>query len=461
MKNFIIVVAAAAFLVSCKKNKEELLTPGTPSTPTTPTTPPGNTALNMKDSAISISRNIYLWNDKLPAGLSGNSFTDLKAVMEGIRPYSQEPGFSSAVDRWSFAMKQTEWNQMAGGTANTFAGTSSAGDFGMTVFFRVEGDLRIRHAEPYSPAGRAGIRRGWKVVKINGNSNITTSNSNFIVNSLYNSSAVSLELQKHDGSIVPVSLQAGHYQEKPLYLDTVYNVSGKKIGYMVFNSFLGNTSLIQQDFARAFNRFAANGINDIVVDLRYNGGGYVSLQESLANYLAPTSANGQVMMKQIYNSANSNQNITTTFRKAGSVNLPDVYFIVGRGTASASELLINNLKPYMNVHLVGGTTHGKPVGYFPIPVADWYIFPVSFRTTNKNGEGNYFNGFSVNSAVADGLDKDWGDLNETSLASAVRHITTGSFGREVPYSEPASVATGNELLDRQKLKITIDSKMVF
>ena len=115
----------------------------------------------------------------------------------------------------------------------------------------------------------------------------------------------------------------------------------------------------------------------------------------------------------------------------------------------------------MNVHLIGGTTHGKPVGYFPIAVADWYVFPVSFRTTNRNGEGNYFNGFSVNSSVADGLDKDWGDLNELSLASAVRHITTGSFGREVPYSEPASVAIGNEILDRPMLKVTIDSKMVF
>ena len=168
-----------------------------------------------------------------------------------------------------------------------------------------------------------------------------------------------------------------------------------------------------------------------------------------------------MMMQQLYNSKNSASNTTTNFNKAGSLNLDDVYFIVGRGTASASELVINNLKPHMDVKLIGATaTHGKPVGFFPIAVSDWYIFPVSFKTVNKNGEGNYYNGFAVNGQVADGLDKDWGDLNEASLASAVRNITTGSYfnrsAQDQPYQEDAGVTLGNDKLNEPGLKITVD-----
>jgi hypothetical protein len=257
-----------------------------------------------------------------------------------------------------------------------------------------------------------------------------------------------------------MNLTAAHYNEKPVYLDTIYNIAGKRIGYLVFNSFLGNISQLNSEFNRVFGHFASAGVTDVVVDLRYNGGGYVSVQETMANYLVNAAANGGVMMKQIYNSNNSQSNQTTTFHKKGSLNLSDVYFIVGRGTASASELLINNLKPWMDVKLVGSTTHGKPVGFFPIPVGDWYIFPVSFRTTNKNGEGNYFNGIPVNSQVADGLDKDWGDISEASLASAIRNITSGNYrsSTEQVFNESAEVAAGNKILDQPSLKITVDTR---
>ena len=148
------------------------------------------------------------------------------------------------------------------------------------------------------------------------------------------------------------------------------------------------------------------------------------------------------------------------------MNLDRIFFIVSSSTASASELLINNLKPYMsNVILVGpSNTYGKPVGYFPIPVSDWYIFPVSFRTTNKNGEGSYFGGIPLSNKVADGLDKDWGDLEESCLASAVHYITTGSFTSriakrgETGYEERPEVTSSNLILDRPAFKGTIDTR---
>jgi len=458
---FFLILSLTFVTSSCKKDEIAAVAPSTtPGTPaTTPTTPNPISADVLKDSSILIARDIYLWNNQIPATFNARSYDDLNKVMTAIRPFSVEPGFSQPVDRWSFAMKKTEWDLAAGGMGNAFGSSAGAdGDFGMTAFFRSSNDLRVRLVEPNSPAGLAGIRRGWKITQVNGNSDVTTTNADFLVNGLYNATSTTFTFQKPDGSQATIALTVGHYTEKPVYLDTVYNINNTKIGYLVFNSFLGNQAQIQSEFARVFSKFSSQGVTEVVVDLRYNGGGYVDLQTKLANYLVKSSANGQVMMRQVYNTQNSSNNRTTNFQKTGNLNLDDVYFIVGRSTASASELLINNLKPYMDVKLVGGVTHGKPVGFFPIPVGEWYVFPVSFKTTNKNNEGNYFNGFAVNAQVADGLDKDWGDVSENSLASAINNIVNGAYLRAAPYIEPTNIAEGNRKLEEPNLKITVDRK---
>lgn len=220
--------------------------------------------------------------------------------------------------------------------------------------------------------------------------------------------------------------------------------------------FLGDTTQIYNNFSRIFNGYASNGINDLIVDLRYNGGGYVNVQQKMANYLAPAAANGQVMMQYRFNDKYTRENQTINFSKTGSLNLPRIVFIVSNNTASASELIINNLKPFMEVVLVGPSrTYGKPVGYFPIPLGDQYIFPVSFRTVNNKGEGSYFGGFQLNNQVADGLDKDWGDPAESTLASALKYLTTGAFrtaGQASFQALPQAVETGNEALGVDEFK---------
>lgn len=409
------------FLVTaCKKEKAEEDT--TTSPPTTPPPPPAVTlADRQKDTAFLYAREIYLWNEQLPSSFNPRTYADLNEVMTQIRQFSKEPGFNQAVDRWSFAVKQEEWDNISSGIA---------GDFGLTIFFKEDGDLRVRSVEPASPAGKAGIRRGWRITGLNGSTNMKVANANAIVNAVYQSTNTAFTFSKPDGSEANINLSVAEYQERPVYLDSVYTVGGKKIGYMVFNSFLGNQEQIFTDFQRVFSRFTAAQVNDVVLDLRYNGGGYVSYQNKLAGYLLPPSANGSVLMKQEYNKLYSKEfNDTTYVKKEGSLNLPRLFVIVSNNTASASELLINNLKPYMDVKLVGfsDATYGKPVGYFPIGIGDWYILPVSSRSTNKLGSGNYFNGFAVDSKVADGLDKDWGDLDESCLKQAVRYVTTGSF----------------------------------
>ena len=433
MKRGLLTLAIGVCLIvsSCKKHDSS----NPPSTSTTPPDP-------IKDSTVMYARDIYLWYSQIPATFNGQNYADPNAIMTAIRAYSMEPGFTQPVDRWSFGMTQQDWNNTSSGAAT---------DFGMNVFFLVEGDLRVRFVERASPAGLAGIQRGWKITKINNNTNITTSNANFIIDAVYNSQSGTFTFQKPDGSSVDISLNAAAYQEHPVFLDSVYTVGAKKVGYLVYNSFLGDTIEINNEFQRVFGRFVGQNVNEIIVDLRYNGGGYVSLSQELADYVVSSAANGQLMMKEQFNDKYTQLNESTNFQKMGALNLPRVFFIVSSGTASAAELVINNLKPFMNVMLVGPSkTYGKPVGFFPIPVGEWYIFPVSFRSTNKNGEGGYFNGLPIDNQVADGLDKNWGDVTESCLASVLRYINTGAFriASTQPYKVDPQVSAGNTALDK-------------
>ena len=207
------------------------------------------------------------------------------------------------------------------------------------------------------------------------------------------------------------------------------------------------------------SNFATKNVSAILIDRRYHGGGYVSVQQKLADYLAPSPANGGLMMKETFNDKHQNYNTSIYFAKVGSLNPDHVLFIVTESTASSSELLINNLKPYMSVKLIGpAKTEGKPVGFFPLSAGDWYVFPVSFRSTNSANSGGYFDGFAPDALVADGLDKNWGDPTESCLAKAIKYVTTGSFTPLAPeiYKEDPAVISGNKILDKTSFRGMVD-----
>jgi carboxyl-terminal processing protease len=436
----------AVFFISCKKDNDS----------NGPGNPPNPATSKLKDSVKLYAEDIYLWYKNIPANFNAQQYDDPNEIMEAIRPYGTETGFSDPVDRWSFAVTKAEWDGVSSGIS---------GDFGMGVFFLTNSDLRVSYVERESPAGKAGIRRSWRIKSINGSTNITPSNANTIVAAVYQSASTSFVFTKPSGEDVNITLNAATYKEHPIFLDSVYNIGGKKTGYLVFNSFLGDTTEIYNEFTRVFNRFSSAGVQDVVIDLRYNGGGYVSVQNALANWLVPAAGNGGVMEVQQFNDKYTTFNETIKFQKKGSLNLNRLFVIVSQNTASASELLINSLKPYMNVQLVGpSNTHGKPVGFFPIPVGDWYIFPVSFRTVNKNGEGNYFNGIALNKQVGDGLDKEWGDITESSFATALKFINSGSYARTGVRDDAAAktlapeVLNGNSELGSTKFKGAIGKR---
>ncbi|ULQ57513.1 S41 family peptidase [Flavihumibacter rivuli] len=440
MKRFFVHLALIALVfTACKKESDN---PGGGNTGGGGTTV--TEADKIKDTTLLYTRDIYLWYNQIPGSFNPRSYADPNAIMEAIRTYSNEPGFTGPVDRWSFAVKQAEWDNISGGIA---------GDKGLGIFFRTSDDLRVSYVEKDGPAGKAGVERSWRITRINGNSNINTTDAsiNFIVNAIYGSSPATVNFTKPDGTTTEITLTNTTYKEKPIILDTVYTINGKKTGYFVLNSFLGDQTEIAAGFEQSFAKFATAGVTEMVVDLRYNGGGYVALQELLANYLAPASADGKVMYRETFNDKYSQYNETVNFAKKGAVNPTRIFFIISQNTASASEAVINVMKPVTDVKVIGPrNSNGKPVGYFPIPIGDWYIFPVSIRIVNQLNQGSYFNGFTPDSRVPDGLDKKWGDITEDCLGSAVKYIGTGSF-RAVPADRDAEFK--ERLAAYEKMKV--------
>lgn len=412
-----------------------------------------NAENRVKDTAWRYAKDLYLWYDHLPSVFNARSYADPDAIMKALRPYSTEPSFTDPVDRWSFAMKKSEWDNVSSGIS---------GDLGLGIFFMSENDLRVSYVEPASPAAAAGIKRSWRILSVNGNATVNTSDAAIsrISTAVFSSSTTSFTFKKPDGTDIDITLTAARYQDEPIILDTIYSNGGSKTGYFVFNSFLGNVDNIKTRLDNIFNKFANAGINDMIVDLRYNGGGYVELQNELANYLVPSAGHSGVMLEEKFNDNYSALFDTTiNYQKKGTLDLNRIFFIITKNTASASELLINSLKPYMEVKLVGRASHGKPVGYFNIGVGDWYIFPVSFRSVNKNGEGNYFNGLQPDATVDDGLDKSWGDVNENCLASALHYISNGAFSRIASrVQQDTRLESGNDALDVKRFKGAVERR---
>jgi carboxyl-terminal processing protease len=129
-------IVSLALLQACKKNKDVSADPN----------PPGGTTSStdkIKDTTIADARDIYLWYSQIPSTFNAQSYADPSKIMEAIRQYSNEPGFSTPVDKWSFGMKQSDWDNVSNGVS---------ADFGMNVFFMQEGDLRVKSVESGSPA---------------------------------------------------------------------------------------------------------------------------------------------------------------------------------------------------------------------------------------------------------------------------------------------------------------------
>jgi hypothetical protein len=176
--------------------------------------------------------------------------------------------------------------------------------------------------------------------------------------------------------------------------------------------------------ATAFNNFRAAGARDVILDLRYNGGGRISTATLLASLVAGSAYNGQVFTNLIFNAKNAAQN--TSYKLASQTTGFDrVVVLTGARTCSASELVVNGLKPYVQVVTVGGQTCGKPFGFVPVTSCSSTFSAVNFESFNANGEGSYYNGIAATCPATDDFNGQLGDPAEALTAVASSYLQNG------------------------------------
>lgn len=358
------------------------------------------------DSVYTIASDFYFWNNRLPPldQFDFGTHSSPESILSALRAYSID-----SVDRWSFAVKKETWEKVLRGLSE---------DFGLGLRFLGPEDLRIAYTLPNSPAGLAGLHRGLKVVSVNGisadNNNVAKLNVEF-----QTSRELILDIQQGD-SITSSLLRRAEYGTTPVLLYDTFNVSNHTVAYLNIFTFSKDDYGV---FDEAFSLFEAEQAEYLIVDLRYNGGGLLPVMEDLANRMVCSNAYGQIMYQSIYNEVYKPFNSKTYFHQANhSVCFKKVYFITAYKTASASEVLINALKPYLDVQLIGTPTHGKLMGMHTVPFSNYVLIPVAFKIVNRDESHDNFQGFAPDIFMTDGVDNDWG-VDEACVEAAIDDIT--------------------------------------
>lgn len=323
-------------------------------------------------------------------------------------------------DRWSYFESTESFNRFYGDGQALGYGVAVAG---VEVVGRPDLPLYVRHVEPQSPAGVAGVVRGDQVLALNGRpaSELISANDFSLLTAERSGQTLALLLQGTGGQRT-VTLAAAVYRLSPVPRSAVvYTPGGRPVGYLMVKDMI--TQAITPA-TEAFSRFRAAGVRELVVDLRYNGGGLVSVGRDLASLVAGVRAVGATYSSLLYNNRQAAQwNTSYAFtRSADALGLARVYLLVGSRTCSASEQLANGLRPYVDVVLVGDATCGKPVGFLPKDDTCGTTYNVvNFESVNARNEGRYFDGLQPTCAVAEDWHQPLGAPAEPLLAAALAH----------------------------------------
>lgn len=316
----------------------------------------------------------------------------------------------------------------------------------------------VSYIKKNSPASNVDLKRGDVITKING-TQLTISNYQQLLGEI--DGLHTLTFRRFDESTQgfvlrpEVTLTAVQLAENPNFLDTVYTINNEKIGYVVYHFFApgpGQDPVYDLEMDQIFEKFKSENIDHLIVDFRYNGGGFVSSAVNLASLIAPGVGATSIFSKTKYNSTlmdNFEQlrNVQTIFR-AKTQNLGNtlegnrVYILTSARTASASELIINGLKPYMDVYIIGDQTTGKNVGSVPFEDEEneenlYGILPIISQSFNSLDQSDYTTGFTPNISVKESQERlrPLGDVNELLLRTAISKITgIPSGARSLPLS---------------------------
>jgi len=390
---------AFTILGSCKKD-------------VTPATAP-TVDQQARDSLYVYMNQYYFWYKLMPV-VNKADYTDPYKLLEAMR--------YKTLDRWSFVQTYDEYVAQSTGS---FVG------HGISLGLDPNSQVRIAQIYKNSPLYSLGVRRGWIVKKLNGTAlapifiaKDATAYSALIGQSSTSVTNTFLFQTSHGNDTTFVSQKAAFTLNTVILADTLHLKSGIT-GHLVFDQFISPSNA---ELQTAFAYFSQNNIKDLIVDLRYNGGGDLSVLTNMASYVAGSSKAGSTFVSLTYNDKNSQYNTPFKFVSVPSpLSITNLVVITTRGTASASEDFINGLKPVLKVTTIGDTTNGKPVGMNGFRYQSSYIFwPITFSLVNSANQGEFYNGFAPLKYVPDDITRDWNDRNELCLKESIYFLEHGS-----------------------------------
>ncbi len=315
---------------------------------------------------------------------------------------------------------------------NRFYGDGQTLGYGMFVagveVRGLPGDpLYVRYIEPRSDAAARGVRRGDRVLSVNGRSasDLIAADDFSVLSPANPGDLLTLELDGATGRRT-VTLTAAVYALTPVPTHAVVTTPlGRRMGYVVVKDMISQAN---SPMETAFADFRRQGVAEAVIDLRYNGGGLVSVASLLGAYVGGVRTAGQTFAQLLYNDQRSAiNNQTFTFQNPSSaLGLAKVYVLAGPRTCSASEQIVNGLRPFTNVVVIGDTTCGKPVGSLPRSNCGQTFSAINFESVNARTEGRYFDGFEPTCRVAEDFTRALGTSTEPLLQAAMQHADSGA-----------------------------------
>ena len=356
----------------------------------------------------------YLWYRdipaELPADLSYSDFASPDRMLDYLRVDADR--FSNITDAAEF---ESLFNQ------------GQLVRYGFTFFINADDTVQIKFVFDDSPAGKAGLERGDYILSIN-NQTVEQISASFDWAGIFGPNVegypVDLLVRKKNGDSFNLHLEKSVVNINTVLHHSIITNGNDTVGYLVFNSFI--TPSIAELF-NVFSDFKAAGVNKMILDLRYNGGGSVSVAQYLASLMVVTQSPTDLFTVLKHNDKHQDRNTEFLFKTVqNELDLQQVTVITTGSTASASEMVINGLKPFVEVKTVGSTTFGKPVGMNPSEFCGKIILPITFAGFNQNGEGDFFGGFAADCAAQDDLDFSFGDIQDPMLSEALFVSQTSS-----------------------------------